>query len=102
MQNSSAEYTATVDEPEPGLRERKKRRTRQALIDAALRLYREKGLEGVTIAEVARLADVAPRTFFAYFESKDDVFLGRGDDRLERLVDAIRQRDRREPILTVV
>jgi AcrR family transcriptional regulator len=94
--------TETVDELEPGLRERKKQRTRQALIAAAMRLYREKGMEGVTVAEIAREADVAPRTFFGYFETKEDVFLGRGDERLELLVRAIRERDRREPILTAV
>ena len=91
-----------MNTPEQGLRERKKLRTRQALIDAAMRLYREKGLEGVTVAEIARQAEVAPRTFFGYFESKEDVFLGRGDERLELLVQAIRERDRREPILTAV
>lgn len=85
-----------------GLRESKKRRTRQALIDAAMKLYREKGFEGVTVADIAREADVAPRTFFGYFETKEDVFLGRGDDRLERLVQAIRERDRRQPILSAV
>jgi AcrR family transcriptional regulator len=85
-----------------GLRESKKRRTRQALIDAAMKLYREKGFEGVTVADIAREADVAPRTFFGYFETKEDVFLGRGDDRLERLVRAIRERGRWEPILSAV
>jgi AcrR family transcriptional regulator len=85
-----------------GLRETKKRRTRQALIDAATRLYREKGFEGVTIAEIAREAEVAPRTFFGYFETKEDVFLGRGDDRLDRIVHAIHERDRRQPILSAV
>src|SRR3989442_3453054 len=67
-----------------------------------MRLYRERGLEGVTVAEIARAADVSPRTFFGYFESKEDVFLGRGDARLELLVQAIRKRDRREPILVSV
>lgn len=84
---------------ELGLRERKKARTRAALIESAFRLYRERGLEGVTIAEIARGADVSTRTFFAYFETKEDVFLGRGDDRLQRLVDAIRERPPGEPIL---
>jgi AcrR family transcriptional regulator len=91
-----------VSQPALGLRETKKRRTRQALIDAAMRLYREKGFEGVTIAEIARGADVAPRTFFGYFETKEDVFLGRGDDRLDRIVRAIHERDRRQPILSAV
>lgn len=84
------------------MRDRKKQRTRQGLIDAAMRLYRQKGFDGVTVAEIAREADVAPRTFFGYFERKEDVFLGRGDDRLERLVEAIRGRDRRQSILAAV
>src|SRR5260370_16715219 len=67
-----------------------------------MRLYREKGFEGVTIAEIAREAEVAPRTFFGYFETKEDVFLGRGDDRLDRIVRAIHDRDRRQPILSAV
>jgi len=97
MQNGTAEET-----PPSGLRERKKQRTRRAIIEAAMQLYQERGFEGVTIAEIARLADVSPRTFFSYFESKDDVFLGRGDERLELLVEAIRERDHRQPILVAL
>lgn len=67
-----------------------------------MRLYREKGFEGITIAAIAEEADVAPRTFFSYFETKEDVFLGRGDERLERLVRAIQTRDRRQPILKAI
>ena len=85
-----------------GLRERKKLRTRLALIDAAMRLYRDEGYDAVTVAAITREADVAPRTFFGYFESKEDVFLSRGDDRLDLLVQAIRERDRRQPILAAV
>ena len=91
-----------MNEVGPGLRERKKQRTRQALIDAAMRLYHERGFDGVTVAEIAREADVAERTFFVYFETKEDVFLGRSDERVERLAQAIRERDRGTPILTAV
>ena len=105
MQNSRMRVvgdTQDVSPPGLGLREIKKRRTRQALIEAAMRLYQEKGFDGVTVAEIARGADVATRTFFGYFETKEDVFLGRGDDRLDRLVQAIRERDRRQPILAAI
>lgn len=67
-----------------------------------MRLYRKNGYEGVTVAEIAGAANVAPRTFFGYFESKEDVFLSRGDDRVESLLRAIRDRDRNQPILAAV
>jgi AcrR family transcriptional regulator len=97
-----ARDNSLMSRPGLGLRESKKRRTRQALIEAAMRLYREKGFDGVTVAEIASQADVSPRTFFGYFKTKEDVFLGRGDDRLERLVQAIKERDRQLPILSAI
>lgn len=71
------------------LRELKRSRTRQALVDAAYALFSDKGFEATTIAEIAERAEVGTRTFFSYFPTKEDVLFPAGDARVALAVAAI-------------
>src|SRR5918992_5924968 len=75
-----------------GLRERKKQRTREQIVEAAMRLFAERGYQATTIADIAEAADVAPRTFFSYFPSKEAVVFHKVDRDLEGLASALRER----------
>ena len=92
----------TID-PAPTRRERKKLETRQALEQAALRLFAERGYEQTTVEEIAEAADVAVRTFFRYFSSKQDVLFGDVvKDRVSRLRTELASRPRRESVITSI
>ncbi|MFB9650114.1 TetR/AcrR family transcriptional regulator [Curtobacterium pusillum] len=65
-----------MSDAEPGLRERKRRATRLAIQQAALRIAIDEGLAAVTVDEISRRADVSPRTFFNYFPNKEGALLG--------------------------
>ncbi len=74
----------------PNRRERKKQATRQALHRAATALITERGLAGVTIEAITERADVAPRTFFNYFSSKEEAAIGRDPEEVGRLCETLR------------
>jgi AcrR family transcriptional regulator len=81
-----------ISSPGPGLRERKKQKTRDTISEVALKLFAERGYEETTIAEIADAADVSPRTIFAYFPSKEDIVFCDLPDTEERLAQALRER----------
>ncbi|MGW0816093.1 TetR family transcriptional regulator [Streptomyces viridiviolaceus] len=88
--------------PRPGLRERKKRRTRDTLLRSALELFTEQGYEGTTVDDIAEAAEVSQRTFFRYFASKEEAafFVSRLAE--SHFVDAVRRRPRGEAPLDVL
>src|SRR5215208_2442716 len=83
----------------PGLRERKKQQTRQAIADTARRLFSERGFDAVTVAEVARAADVSEKTVFNYFPTKEDLFYSRLEAFEDELLGAVRGRKPGETVL---
>ncbi|CAN5514926.1 TetR/AcrR family transcriptional regulator [soil metagenome] len=64
----------------PGLRERKRLATRRAIQVAAITVVRERGFDATTVDEIARIADISPRTFFNYFTSKEEAIVGDGPE----------------------
>lgn len=81
-----------------GLREHKKRATREALSWAALRLAVERGVENVLVEDIAAAAEVSPRTFNNYFASKYEAIVWRELDRMRQAGDLLRARPRAEPL----
>ncbi len=87
--------------PSEGLRERKKRATREAICASARRLFAERGFDNVTVAEVASDADVSEKTVFNHFATKEDLVFAGGEQRLAQLQAAIAQRPRGTSVLDV-
>lgn len=79
-------------EEHTGLRERKKRRTRQAISDAAIRLILDRGFDRVSVADIAAAAEVSKPTLFTYFRTKEDLILDRISDHREESARVVRGR----------
>ncbi|GAA4237790.1 TetR family transcriptional regulator [Actinomadura meridiana] len=88
--------------PRGGLRERKKRATREALTLAALRLALERGLENVRVEDIAAEAEVTTRTFNNYFSSKYEAVVARHVDRMRQAAEELRTRPVGEPLWEAV
>src|SRR3954452_13782181 len=89
-----------MSQPQPGLRERKKQQTRLLIANTARRLFAERSFESVTVADVARAADVSEATVFNYFPTKEDLFYSGLEAFEEELLATIRERASRESALT--
>ena len=83
-----------------GLRQRKKDSSRRAIEDAAWELFAEQGYEETSINDIAERADVAPRTFFRYFPTKEAVMYPQFEELLQSVRDEFHKRPTDEPVIT--
>ena len=97
--NTSVEIEPIGMGAHPGLRQRKKDSSRRAIEDAAWELFAEKGYDETSINDIAERANVAPRTFFRYFPTKEAVTYPQLDESLERVRDAFNARPGDEPVM---
>jgi AcrR family transcriptional regulator len=88
--------------PAGGRRDRKKSETREALRTEAHRLFAEKGFAKTTIDDITEAADVSRRTFFRYYDSKDDLLQTDVADLLPVMLAALRARPASEPPFTAI
>jgi AcrR family transcriptional regulator len=86
--------------PDLGRRQRKKQRTRDALIEAAMELFAAKGYDRTAVHEITDAVDVSERTFFRYFASKEDLVLSFARDGMTAFAQALAGRPPQEEPLT--
>ena len=101
-QPARPDIAVSMSRPVAGRRDRKKNETRQALREAAHRLFAEKGFSRTTIDDIAEAADVSRRTFFRYYDSKDDLLRTDIADLLPVMLSALRARPAGEPPLAAI
>jgi len=87
---------------QPTLRDRKKDATRQLIEDVAWDLFSTQGFDATTVQQIADRANVAPRTFFRYFPTKEAVLYPELDGLLSRLAETFAERPRDEPALVAM
>jgi AcrR family transcriptional regulator len=87
---------------QPGLRERKKQRTRETIARAAHELFVDRGYQATTLPEIAEAADVSTRTIFAYFPSKEDILFADLEQMKEALARALADRPEDKDALETV
>ncbi|MFI6732287.1 TetR/AcrR family transcriptional regulator [Nonomuraea sp. NPDC050451] len=87
---------------EESRRERKKRQTRQLLVGTALRLFAEQGYEQTTVAQIAAAADVATKTFFNYFPTKEDVLFAEVMEYMEQMAGVVAEREPSDRVADVL
>ncbi len=87
---------------EEGLRERKRRQTRERISEAAIALFIERGFDATTVDDIAAAADVSKRSFFDYYPTKEDAIFAWQDGFGESLAAAIAERPADEPLLNVI
>ena len=85
----------------PNLRERNKARARAEIADAALQLFTDRGFEAVTVDEIVAAAGVSRRTFFRYFETKEDALLADYPELNTRLTESLGSLDPDDPFHAV-
>jgi AcrR family transcriptional regulator len=83
----------------PGLRERKRRQTRERLTRAAMALFLDRGFEATTLDDIAAAADISRRSFFHYFASKEDVVFAWQEETTAALIAAVAARPPAESML---
>ncbi len=84
--------------PDLSLRKKHVDRTRQAIIEAAYDLFEERGFAATTVDDIASRADIAPRTFFRYFPSKESVLFPNAEAKLQLVREQLAERPADEPV----
>src|SRR4030095_11078929 len=84
LEGESLDQSAATPAPAPNRFERRRSRNRQALLDAAIDLFQQGGVHAVKLEEICERADVAPRTFFNHFETREHLYREIAQQRAEQ------------------